>query len=168
MSEQSYDHLKAQWPGRYTLNAEETALVLNGRRDKASADWIRQRMKRGDLKGAHRDPVGGGWRISIPDLAEIIEPAPERPSLPKGPRQAAQPKRRRARLGPSLAFIRAGRFFIDVYQALGWQDQVVAMKGLLDEEEAQLRKDYAERQRELLAASTVEPRRVKGRDEVGL
>lgn len=168
MSQRSYDHLKAQWPGRFGLTAEETALVLNGRRDKGSADWIRERMKRGDLKGAYRDPVSGGWRIPIPDLAEIVEPTPERPVLAKGPRQVAIPKRRRAAIGPSLAFIRTGRFFADVFQVLGWQGEDDAMKALLAGEEWQLRKDYSEWRRQRLAATTIEASRVKDRSETGL
>lgn len=168
MSERSYDHLKGQWPGRYSLTAEETALVLNGRRNKGAADWIRERMKRGDLKGAYRDPVSGGWRIPIPDLAEIVEPTVERPVLATGPRQVAPPKRRRAQIGPALAFIRTGRFFIKVYQVLGWQDAAEAMQALIANESRLLDEAYSLRQREKLAAATVEASRVRDRDESGL
>lgn len=168
MSQRSYEHLKAQWPGRYSLTAEEVALVLNGKTDKGAADWIRQRMKRGDLKGAHRDPVGGGWRLPLPDLAEIVEPTPDRPSLPVGPRQAATPKRRRAAIGPSIAFIRTGRFFVDVYQALRWLVEVEAMKEMLEEEELTLRVAYSDRQRDALDAAMPVVDRKNGRGGIGL
>lgn len=163
MSQRSYKHLKEQWPGRFSLTAEEVALVLNGKSDKAAADWIRKRMKRGDLKGAKRDEVSGGWRLPIPDLAEIIEPTPERPVLPNAPRQVATSKRRRAVQGPVFTFIRTGRFFVDVYQVLGWQDDIVAMKAMLAEEEQALREALSDRQRDALAGKTPEVERRGGR-----
>ncbi len=168
MSQRSYEHLKAQWPGRWWLTAEEVALVLNSKSGKGAADWIREQMKRGDLKGAERNPVGGGWRLPLPDLAEIVEPTPDKPSLPVGPRQVAAPKRRRAAIGPSLDFIRTGRFFLEVYKALGWQAEIEAMNEMLAAEELNLRVAYSDRQREALDEGTPVPDRVNGRGGRGL
>ena len=124
------EELRRTWPGRVMLRADEVALVLRGKQTPDVVKRVRGKIKDGTYgSGARR--VDGLWQLPLTDLAEVIDPTPTAPPLPipgRLPGETPQKRtRRRGIHGPSIAFIRQGRFWTDVFRAMGWSTEADAL-----------------------------------------
>jgi hypothetical protein len=74
MSQKVAEELRRRFGERRILvDTAEVAEAL-GRVTRGAKGHIREKMKSGEMPGAQK--LGGRWKISINDLAEIIEPTP--------------------------------------------------------------------------------------------
>lgn len=92
MSTRMLDLLLRQYPGQVALDVDQVACVLD-----RAPDTVRDWMRAGKLPGARK--VGKRWMMPLPDLAEVLEPAPTAPrilSLPRVVRAGVAARRRRA------------------------------------------------------------------------
>lgn len=144
MSVRILDLLKEQWSRRVALTAEEAATVLM-----RQPDTIREKMRAGLLPGASR--VGGRWQISLPDLAEIIEPTKKAPPI-VAPPVLTGARRRRA----IVMNFGGDRFWAEVARILGDQETADLLDHRADDTYRQARDQYLEersvRRRAALAA----------------
>ncbi len=116
MTTTTLEELRAAWPGRITLRADEVALVLRGKQTKKVVERIRGNMKAGAYgEGARK--VDGVWQLPLTDLANVISPPPPEPM----PVEVELPKRtrRRSQIGPRLTFVMQARFWASVLNAMG-------------------------------------------------
>lgn len=118
MSQATLEALLEAWPGRITLRADEVALVLRGKQTRKVVERIRNNMKAG-VYGAGASKVDGVWQLPITDLAEVIEPTPVAPPIPK---TSITTSPRRSQIGPRLTFVVQARFWAQVLKALGEQE----------------------------------------------
>lgn len=112
------DLLQKMWPMRIALTAEEVAVVLGRPTTRGAVEHIREKMKKGGYPGAKK--IDGRWQMPLTDLAKILEgepPATPPAQVPVAPQ--ARTARRRSSVGPYIQFIRAGRFWRDVWASLG-------------------------------------------------
>jgi hypothetical protein len=109
---------------RILLDVAEVAEVI-GRVTRGTKGHIRERMKNGDIPGARKQ--GGRWKISIDDLAEVIDPTPA-VSIPPLPGISAgghgRVGRHRAKHGQRIQAMRTAQFWLGVCQRLGWEPEV--------------------------------------------
>jgi len=108
---------------RILLDVAEVAEVI-GRVSRGTKGHIRERMKNGDMPGARKQ--GGRWKISIDDLAEVIDPTPvvSTPPLP-GISAGGHGRvgRHRAKHGQRIQAMRIAQFWLGVCQRLGWNQE---------------------------------------------
>lgn len=116
MTTTTLDELRAAWPGRITLRADEVALVLRGKQTKKVVERIRSNMKAGAYgEGARK--VDGVWQLPLTDLANVISPPPPTPAPVDA--ELLKRNRRRSKIGPRLTFVIQGRFWASVLKAMG-------------------------------------------------
>ena len=137
------------------LRADEVALVLRGKQTPDVVKRVRGKIKDGSYGGGARQ-VDGLWQLPLSDLAEVIDPTPKAPPLPiPGRLPGETPKkrtRRRGIHGPSIAFVRQGRFWSEVLRAMGLQEEAGRLQSEVDEVLREMReqaqRDRAARSRE--------------------
>lgn len=132
MSQKSLEHIRAAFGAtQYLFGVDEVAALLSKQTD-AERDYVRVRMRRGEIPGARK--VGKSWRISIDDLAEFLDPTPVGVAPPVLPMSAGRPVgRRRSLLGERLGDIRARGFWSRVAESLGWaQEAQLLDQGAMD------------------------------------
>ncbi|NKZ38362.1 hypothetical protein HF690_05245 [Oleiagrimonas citrea] len=113
-------------------------------------------MKSGDLPGARK--IDGKLQLPLPDLAEILEPTTCAPVVARTSASGSAPKpsRRRSRIGPRVAFIRAGQFWELVTRGLGLDDLAAELAAKWKSERDEMRREYAESVAERLAGELPE------------
>lgn len=79
MSSRMLDLLLRQYPGQVALDVGQIARVLC-----REPDTVRDWMRAGKLRGARK--IAGRWMMSLPDLAEVLEPEPVGAALSLLPR----------------------------------------------------------------------------------
>jgi hypothetical protein len=145
MSAAALEELRAIYPRRYALRAEEVALVLRGKNTRGTVQRVREGMANGRYPGARK--IDGTWQLPLGDLAEVIDPTPvATPVLPAGGGAAAPSRtgRRRSAIGPRLGFIHDALFWSQVFRALGYLDEAREL-----DEQAQAMRDEGNRARAL-------------------
>lgn len=161
MSAKSLEQLKAQFPGRVALRADEVALVLRGRTTRKVVERIRNNMKQGTYGSGARQ-IDGLWQLPLEDLAEVVEPTPKGPTeIPRPPEPDTKTrKRRKGTLGPRMFPYDQARFWGEVFRNMGDVRLSHRLSRLVDQwawqEEQQRREKEAQETRQHLLDAVVE------------
>ena len=124
MSQASLEQLRALYPGRLTLSAEEVALILRHSTNRGVVQKVREGMQTGRYPDARK--IDGRWHLPMEVVAERLDPTPKStgsevvigagsPGRPAG--------RRRSQIGPRMRFLRESQFWISVWRSLGWTEE---------------------------------------------
>lgn len=140
MSQKILEQLRLAWPHRVTLRADEVALVLRGSQTHDVVKRVRGKMKDGSY-GSGARKVDGVWQLPLTDLAEVIDPTPDTPTIPREKPTVAPTKRKRSRpsIGPYLHFVREARFWADVFAGIQLSDDAQALRKEADDVLRELR-----------------------------
>lgn len=143
MSASSLEQLRALYPGRLTLSAEEVALVLRHSTNRGVVQKVRERMQNGRYPNARK--IDGRWHLPIEVVAERLDPTPQTTGQPVQVQAGASPRsggRRRSQIGPRMRFLRESEFWISAYRAAGWAEEAKELDREREWERLELQNEF--------------------------
>ena len=121
MSAATLAELRKTFPGRFSLRANEVALLLRGRVSKRITERIRDNMRTG-VYGAGARKIDGVWQLPLTDLAEVLEPTPPKEAPETSLPAKQKGGRRRSKVGPYLVFIQQAKFWVPALRLAAPED----------------------------------------------